>query len=32
MKPAISVKNLTKKYGNDIVLKGIGFEVKQGEI
>jgi len=32
MKSAISVKNLTKKYGNDIVLKGIDFEVKQGEI
>ncbi|HEY5583675.1 MAG TPA: ABC transporter ATP-binding protein [Ruminiclostridium sp.] len=32
MKLAISIKKLTKKYGNTTVLKEIDLEVKQGEI
>lgn len=32
MKAAILVKELTKKYGNNTVLKGIDLEVKEGEI
>lgn len=32
MKPAIIVKGLKKSYKNNEVLKGVDFEVKQGEI
>ena len=32
MKNMIEVKSLTKSYGDNEVLKGISFEVKQGEI
>jgi len=30
--PIITVKNLTKKYGNFEAVKGISFEVKRGEV
>ena len=30
--PIVSVKNLTKKYGKKTVVKGINFEVYEGEI
>jgi len=30
--PAISVRNLIKRYGNFTAVKGINFEVRQGEI
>ena len=32
MNTAIQIKNLKKQYGNQLVLNGISFEVKQGEI
>src|SRR3989344_2804580 len=32
MKPAISIKNLEKKYGNREVLKGVSFEVLPGKV
>ena len=28
----IQVENLTKRYGNQLALQGISFEVEQGEI
>jgi ABC-2 type transport system ATP-binding protein len=31
-KNIITVKNLTKRYGKDVVVKGTSFEVKEGEI
>src|SRR5437868_15113830 len=31
-KPILSVKDLTKKYGDKTVVKGISFEVEPGEI
>lgn len=30
--PVISVRNLSKRYGNFVAIKGINFEVQQGEI
>lgn len=32
MKGAIQVRELKKSYGNDIVLKGLDFQIEKGEI